>query len=82
MNGRNGRLGSGPGILKISTSKLDAVQLAKAWLLRINEIKHLQIGDALVFKTNAAQHMNIDTIAGNGPSKVLIRHGVIGARNA
>ena len=82
MNVRNGRLGSGPGILKISTGKLDAVQMAEAWLLRVNEIKHLKIECALVSKTNAAQHMNINTIAGNGASKMLVRHGVACARNA
>ena len=82
MNVRNGRLGSGPGILKISTGKLDAVQMAEACLLRVSEIKHLKIGYALVSKTNAAQHMNINTIAGNGASKMLVRHGVVCARNA
>ena len=82
MNVRNGRLGSGPGILKISIGKLDAVQMTEACLLRVNEIKNLKIRNAFVSKTNAAQHMNINTIAGNGASKMLIRHGVVCARNA
>ena len=50
--------------------------------MRVNEFKNLKIRNALVSKTNAAQHMNINTIAGNGASKIIIRHGVVCARNA
>ena len=82
MNVGKGRPGSRSGILMISTGKLDAVQVAEASLLRVNEIKHLKIGNALVGKTNTAQHTNINTIAGNGVSEVITRHGVVSARYA
>ena len=82
MNEHNGRLGSGPGIFKVSTCELDVVQLAKAWLLSLSKIKSLRIDNALVSDANAAQKMNVNTITSNGASKMLIRHGVVSARNA
>ena len=43
---------------------------------------NLKVRNARVSETNAAQHMNINTIAGNGASKMLTRHGVVSARDA
>ena len=82
MSEHNGRLGSGPGSFKVSTCELDVVQLAKAWLLSLSKIKSLRVGYALVNDANAAQNMNVNTTTRKAASKMLIRHGVVSARNA
>ena len=82
MNEHNGRLGSRPGIFKISTRKLDVVQMVKAWLLSLSKTKGLRAGYALESDANAAKNKNVNTIAGNGGRVMFIRHGVVSARNA
>ena len=82
MNGRKSRLGRRPGIFKESAGELDAIQLAEAWLPSRNEVKHLRIRHALVGYTNATQNMSVDILTHNRAGKILIWHGIVGARYA
>ena len=77
-----GRLSRRPGIFKECACELNVVQLAKAWLPSRHEVKHLKIRLALVGYTNATQHMPVDIFTHNGIGKMLIWHGIVGARYA
>ena len=76
------RLSKGPGVFKESACELDVVQLAKTWLPSRNEVKHLKIRFALVGYTNATQNMSVDIFTNNRAGKMLIWHGIVGARCA
>ena len=82
MNARKIRFGRRPGIFKESACELDVVQLAETWLPSLSEVKHLKIRFALVGYTNVTQNMSVDIFTHNGAGKMLIWHGIIGARYA
>ena len=56
--------------------------MAKAWLLSLSKAMSLRAGYALVSDANAAKNMNVNTITSNGAGKIIVRHGVVSARNA
>ena len=82
MNAGKSKLSRRPGIFKESACGLDVIQLAKTWLPSGHEVKHLEIRFALVGYTNDTQHMPVDIFTHNGVGKMLIWHGIVGARYA
>ena len=71
-----------PGIFKKCTGKLDVIQLAKARPPSRDKVKRLKIRLALECDANAALLLLVLVFTLLGVSKMLIRHGIVGARNA
>ena len=82
MYAGKGRPSRRPGIFKECVCELNVVQLAKAGLPSRHEVKRLKIRVALVGDTNAIQLMPVDILTQNGIGKMLIWHGIVGARYA
>ena len=55
MNGHNGGLSSGPGIVEVGAGKLNVVKLAEASLMRLSKIEGLGTRNAFKSDANAAQ---------------------------
>ena len=80
MRAGKSRLSRRLGIFKECACELNVVQLAKTWLPSRHEVKHLRTRFAIVGYTNATQHIPVDIFRNNGIGKMLIWHGIVGAR--